>query len=106
MQTILRFLWEIPGRQVGVAVAGEQGGLKKEHAGRPHRWAASEPGKDGLADQRLDLKQEKRAEKDSGNENGRNWLAGNSLWCYELRRCVFGCRATLLRTVFGSPRRH
>jgi hypothetical protein len=71
MQHILSFLRKVLGRQMGVTVAGKQGNLKEEHARRPHRWAPTEPGEDRLANQRLYLKQEKRAKKDRAAEDER-----------------------------------
>jgi hypothetical protein len=70
-----------------VAIANEQHDLKKEHTGRPYRWATAEPGEDDFADQRLHLKKEKRAEKDRRDQNERNSLLGDSLWFRAL-----GCR--------------
>src|SRR5215472_1405525 len=49
---------------VGVEIAREQQELEEEHAGRPDRRRAAEPGKDVFADERLNLEEKKRSEKD------------------------------------------
>ena len=51
-------------REVCVSVAEEQHDLKKDHADGPHHRASAKPRQNVLADQRLDLKQQKRAQKD------------------------------------------
>jgi hypothetical protein len=47
---------------MGVGVAREEQYLKAEHAGRPHRRAAAEPGQDETGEERLDEEEEERRE--------------------------------------------
>ena len=47
---------------VRIDVAGEQQHLEKEHADRPHRRAAAEPGQDDLGDERLHLEEQEGAQ--------------------------------------------
>jgi hypothetical protein len=66
-------------RCVRVGVAAEENDLEEEHAGRPDRRHAAEPREDVLADDRLDLKKEKRPEKDRDGEEehgARDYLPG------------------------------
>src|SRR6202162_1454080 len=55
-------------RSMRVRVAAEENDLEEEHAGRPDRRHAAEPRQDVLADDRLDLKEEKRPEEDRNGE--------------------------------------
>lgn len=55
-------------RSMRVRVAAEENDLEEEHAGRPDRRHAAEPRQDVLADDRLDLKEEKRPEEDRDGE--------------------------------------
>lgn len=49
---------------VRVGVAGKEEALEEEHAGRPDRRRAAEPGQNELPDDRLDLEEEKCAKRD------------------------------------------
>src|SRR5690606_22194344 len=58
-----------PGRdKMGIGVASEQQHLKKKQTGRPHPRTAAKPRQDVFSNQRLDLKQEKGADKYSERE--------------------------------------
>ena len=72
---------QLAAEQVRVSVAGQQGALEKQHAGRPYAGAAAEPGEDEFRHQRLNLKQQERAQ-----ENSQCIPAhGDSLPCREIR---------------------
>jgi hypothetical protein len=49
---------------VSVEITQAQQGLEKQHGGCPDRRAAAKPGQDLLADQRLNLKQQKCTSED------------------------------------------
>jgi hypothetical protein len=49
---------------MGVSIATQQQHLKKQDTGGPDRRAPAEPGENGLADDRLDLEQQKCARED------------------------------------------
>ena len=49
---------------VRVCITNQQQNLEEKHASCPHCRSAPEPGKDHLADDRLDLKQQKSAQED------------------------------------------
>src|SRR5579862_3737670 len=75
-----------------IQVSAEKEQLEEEHAGRPDSGRAAEPGKDVLPDERLDLKQQERAQKDrerveSGERSGSPADAGLGGG----RRNAFGC---------------
>jgi hypothetical protein len=50
-------------KNVGVDVARKQKHLKKEHAGRPNRGSAAEPGQDKLSNDELSPEEQEGAEK-------------------------------------------
>ncbi len=52
-----------------IGVAGQQEYLKDQHVGRPNGGRATEPWQHVFADDELDLKKEKGAEKQSRSEN-------------------------------------
>ena len=62
---------------VRVGVAGKEEALEEEHAGRPDRRRAAEPGQNELPDDRLDLEEEKRAERDREGEMEPEPAVGN-----------------------------
>ena len=64
MQISLMPRLKTPGRDVRIRIPAKQKHLKDEHAGRPNRRAAAKPGQDKFPDQRLNLEQQERAEKD------------------------------------------
>ena len=55
---------------MSVDIAGKQRDLEEEHAGAPHGRAAAESGQNELADQRLHLKQQKRAGENCRRKTG------------------------------------
>ena len=61
--------------QVRVAVAGQQQYLEEQHACGPHGRHAAEPGQDLLAQDELDLKQQKSPDADRHGEEERGELA-------------------------------
>src|SRR5580700_9432477 len=75
MDNCPRSRFQIMLAQVRVQISGEQGGLKKDQAGSPDGRRAAEPGEDEAADQRLNLEQQKGADKD-----------GTGIECRESRR--------------------
>ena len=61
----LGFDFESGDGKMSVAVTDQQQALEHEHAGRPDLRPAAEKRQDELADQRLNLKEEEGADKDS-----------------------------------------
>ena len=64
MQDRLRARRELRRRGVCISVPREQHTLEEQHAGRPHRRCAAEPGQYQARNERLDQKQQKRRQKD------------------------------------------
>ena len=56
---------------VRVGITAQQRYLEEEHTTGPDRGRPAEPGQDQFGDQRLHLKQQKRAEQDSRGEQRR-----------------------------------
>jgi hypothetical protein len=61
--------------QVGIAVAGQEQHLEEQHAGRPHRRDAAEPGEDLLAQDELHLEEQEGSDADRHGEEERGELA-------------------------------
>ena len=61
MQEHLRAWLQKPAADVRVEVTGQKHDLEKHHAGRPNAGRATKPWQEVLANQRLDLKQQKCA---------------------------------------------
>lgn len=68
MNACLHFAAALRCQEMRVEVSTEEDGLKEEQTGRPDIGSAAKPGKDGLTDERLYLKQQKRADKDGHGE--------------------------------------
>ena len=56
------------GNEMGVQIPQQQDGLEEEQARGPNTTGSAEPGKDGLRDDWLDLKQQERADEDGDGE--------------------------------------
>ena len=54
---------ELLGYEMRISISTQQRDLEKEHAGGPNAWSAAEPWQDVFSDERLNLKEKKRAEK-------------------------------------------
>lgn len=55
-------------QQMGVDITEKKSALKEQHGGRPNSRAAAEPWQNELADERLNLEEQKRAQK-NGERN-------------------------------------
>ena len=64
MHQHLLFRTEIPDQAVRVKISAQEHQLEKQQRRAPHRRRAAEPGQDEFRDQRLDLKEQERAQKD------------------------------------------
>ena len=53
-------------QEMRVGIAEHEHDLKEQKTGAPDRWTSSVPGKDIAGNQRLNLKQQEGAQKDSG----------------------------------------
>jgi hypothetical protein len=65
------------GDGVGIGIAGQEQELEDKKACSPHRWCATEERQDLLAEEQLDLKEQKGAEKDGC---GKKKLAAKPRW--------------------------
>ncbi len=66
-------------QQVRIGVACEEHELKEEHAGGPDGRTAAEPRQDRFADDRLNLKQQKRGDQNGGCRPKGNAERGRSI---------------------------
>ena len=67
-----------------VGVADQEKDLENNQARRPNARRAAEPGKQGLSEERLHLKEEKRAQKDRGTVTKTQSPRGDmSLFCHD-----------------------
>jgi hypothetical protein len=94
-------------RQVSVAVAAEQGGLEKDHAGVPDRRRAAIEGQQHLARHRLDGKEQKGAQKKGGSitdQHFRRYLSGvDGQVSVQYSRPMFRSRHPGLRLRLAQP---
>src|SRR5581483_12304613 len=75
---------------VRVEVAEEQQHLEEQHAHGPHGGRSAEPRQDDLRDQRLDLEEQERREKDGGGVQAHIFLRSSlsSMVCGALTRAA------------------
>ena len=105
---------EAGGQHMGVGIAAEKHPLEKKHAGGPHSLGAAEPGQDELAHHWLQLKEQKRAQKQGEPIviHGTAFCCGSSLcgpqyrmlWYGQKRELGIMCTYSLLDPKVTLPR--
>ena len=78
MNNQLQARLEIAIKNVSVGIARNQEDLEEHQAGRPDDTGSTKPGKDELGDHRLNLEQQKRAEKNCKCESSQRISAWNN----------------------------